>query len=101
MGAKQKFSFIAVAVGLFFIGGIIWWSIRWTAHWFPPVFRDEQAEVPEKPTIQEALLSGRANGGNAKISAEEKEAIVKQLISSSSAASLNQQEIINALAPKQ
>lgn len=97
MNANQKFTFIVIAIGLLFIGGIVWWSTWGASHWFPAGFRNERAQVPGTQTIQDRLLSGRTPGGVASVSIEEREAIVKQLTGSSGVTSSEQQAIVNAL----
>lgn len=101
METNQKFSVIAIGIGLFCIGGIVWWSAWGTSQWFPAGFQSEHREVRGSRTIQEQLLSETASGEAAPVSTQEREAIIKQLTNSSGAAASDRQAILNAWAPSE
>lgn len=86
METNRKFSFIAIGIGLFCIGGIVWWSTWGTSRWFPSGFQSEHREIPGNRTIQEQIILEMASGEAVPVSTREREAIVKQLTNSSGVA---------------
>lgn len=75
MEKRQQLAFIAIAVGLVLIGGVVGWSMYTGSGWLP---RDFGARHPEEPSIQELLISGNAGTEYATLSEEQREIIKEE-----------------------